>query len=200
MEARSCDVLVIGGDIVRGPVITISMTAIGQIDEPILRTGAKVGDQIVLSNLPGWSAAGLFLLQHNINVSALQPARCVERALAQFRAPSVLYSEAIALRKAHAMCDVSDGLLIQAAQMATKTKFVLNSDLMRQHPDFADLTGLAAQVGADVWDWIAAGGEDHAFLATGIDLPGFVIGEVEQGSGVELQGVAKTPKGFAHFI
>lgn len=200
MEARSCDVLVIGGDIVRGPVITISMTAIGQIDEPILRTGAKVGDQIVLSNLPGWSAAGLFLLQHNINVSALQPARCVERALAQFRAPSVLYSDAIALRKAHAMCDVSDGLLIQAAQMATKTKFVLNSDLMRQHPDFADLTGLAAQVGADVWDWIAAGGEDHAFLATGIDLPGFVIGEVEQGSGVELQGVAKTPKGFTHFI
>lgn len=200
MEARSCDVLVIGGDIVRGPVITISMTAIGQIDKPILRTGAKVGDQIVVSNLPGWSAAGLFLLQHKINVSALQPARCVERALAQFRAPSVQYSDAIALRNANAMCDVSDGLLIQAAQMATKTKFVLNSDLIRLHPDFADLTGLAAQVGADVWDWIAAGGEDHAFLATGLDLPGFVIGEVEQGSGVELQGVAKTPKGFSHFI
>ena len=84
--------------------------------------------------------------------------------------------------------------------MATKTKFVLNSDLIRQHPDFADLTGLAAQVGADVWDWIAAGGEDHAFLATGVDLPGFVIGEVVQGIGVELQGVTKTPKGFSHFI
>lgn len=200
MEARSCDVLVVGGDIVRGPVITISMTAIGQIDEPILRTGAKVGDQIVVSNLPGWSAAGLFLLQHNINVSALQPARCVERALAQFRAPSVLYSDAIALRKAHAMCDISDGLLVQAAQMATKTKFILNSDLIRLHPDFADLTGLAAQVSADVWDWIAAGGEDHAFLATGIDLPGYAIGEVVQGNGVELQGIDKTPKGFSHFI
>lgn len=200
MEARSCDVLVVGGDIVRGPVITISMTAIGQIDRPILRTGAKVGDQIVVSNLPGWSAAGLFLLQHNINVSALQPARCVERALAQFRAPSVLYSDAIALRNAHAMCDISDGLLVQAGQMATQTKFVINSDLMRLHPDFADLTGLAAQVSADVWDWIAAGGEDHAFLATGIDLPGYEIGEVVQGEGVELQGVEKTPKGFTHFI
>ena len=200
MEARSCDVLVIGGDIVRGPVITISMTAIGQIDKPILRTGAKVGDKIVVSNLPGWSAAGLFLLQHNINVSALQPARCVERALAQFRAPSVQYSDAIALRNAHAMCDISDGLLIQAGQMAIKTRFVLNSDLIRLHPDFADLTGLAAQVGADVWDWIAAGGEDHAFLATGIDLPGYAIGEVVQGSGVELQGIDKTPKGFSHFI
>lgn len=200
MEARSCDVLVIGGDVVRGPVITISMTAIGQIDKPILRTGAKVGDQIVVSNLPGWSAAGLFLLQHNINVSALQPARCVERALAQFRAPSVQYSNAIAMRNAHAMCDISDGLLVQATQMATKTTFVLNSDLIRLHPDFADLTGLAAQVGADVWDWIAAGGEDHAFLATGIDLPGYAIGEVMQGSGVELQGIDKAPKGFSHFI
>ena len=200
MEARSCDVLVIGGDIVRGPVITISMTAIGQIDEPILRSGARVGDKLVITNLPGWSAAGLFLLQHKINVSAISPARCVERALAQFRAPSVPYPAAISLRGAHAMCDISDGLLIQAGQMATKTKFVIKSDLLRLHPDFADLTGLAAQVGADVWDWIAAGGEDHAFLAAGIDLPGFEIGEIVQGTGVELQGVEKTPKGFTHFI
>ncbi len=200
MEARSCDVLVIGGDIVRGPVITISITAIGQIDKPILRSGAKLGDQIVVSNLPGWSAAGLFLLRHNINVSTVQPARCVERALAQFRAPSVQYSDAIALRGAHAMCDISDGLLIQAEQMAVDAKFVLNSDLIRLHPDFADLTGLAAQVGADVWDWIAAGGEDHAFLATGIELPGYAIGVVKQGSGVELQGVEKKPRGFTHFI
>ena len=200
MEAQSCDVIVIGGDIVRGPVITISMTAIGQIDRPILRTGAKVGDQIVVSNLPGWSGAGLFLLQHNINVSAIQPARCVERALAQFRAPSVHYSDAIALRNAHAMCDISDGLLVQAGQMGTETKFVLDSDLIRLHPDFGDLTGLAAQVGADVWDWIAAGGEDHVFLAAGTDLPGYTIGVVELGSGVELQGVERTPKGFNHFI
>src|SRR5487761_1982409 len=200
MEARSCDVLVIGGDIVRGPVITISMTAIGQIDEPILRSGARVGDKLVITNLPGWSAAGLFLLQHKINVSAISPARCVERALAQFRAPSVPYPAAISLRGAHAMCDISDGLLIQAGAMATKTKFVIESDLLRLHPDFADLTGLAAQVGADVWDWVAAGGEDHAFLAAGIDLPGFEIGEVVQGMGVELQGVEKPPKGFTHFI
>lgn len=200
MEARSCDVLVIGGDIVRGPVITISMTAIGQIDKPILRSGARVGDQVVVSNLPGWSAAGLYLLRHNINVSTVQPARCVERALAQFRAPSVQYSDAIALRNAHAMCDISDGLLIQAEQMASDTRFVLSSRLLQEHPDFADLTGLAAQVGADVWDWIAAGGEDHAFLAAGIDLAGYVIGVVVQGSGVELQGVENRPRGFTHFI
>lgn len=199
MEARSCDVLVVGGDVVRGPVIAISMTAIGQIDQPIMRTGAKVGDKIYLSNLPGWSAAGLYFLMHNINVSELEPARCVERALAQFRAPAVQYADAIAFRGAHAMCDISDGLLVQAEQMATATKFVLDSDVIRLHPDFGDLAGLAAQVGIDVWDWVAAGGEDHVFMATGIDLPGYQIGEVVQGTGVELRGVERAPKGFKHF-
>lgn len=199
MESRSCDVLVVGGDIVRGPVITISMTALGQIDRPILRDGAKVGDRIVISNLPGWSAAGLYFLQHNINVSALQPAKSVERALAQMRAPEVHYSDAIALRNAHAMCDISDGLLVQAGQMATKTRFLLSSRLIQLHPDFDELSALAAQVDVDVWDWVAAGGEDHAFLAAGIDLIGFDIGEVVQGKGVELQGVERKPKGFTHF-
>lgn len=199
MEARSCDVLVVGGDVVRGPVITISMTAIGQIDQPIMRTGAKVGDTIYLSNLPGWSAAGLHFLSHNTNVSELEPARCVERALAQFRAPAVEYADAIALRAAHAMCDISDGLLVQAQQMATATRFLLDSDLIRLHPDFADLAGLAAQVGVDVWDWVAAGGEDHAFLAAGRELPGYQIGEVAPGTGVELRGVERAPQGFKHF-
>lgn len=199
LEARSCDVVVVGGDIVRGPVITISMTAIGQIDKPILRSGSRIGDRIVLSSLTGWSAAGLFLLKNKENASALEPARCVERALAQFRAPFVRYSDAIALRNAHAMCDVSDGLLTQAGQLATRTKLVINSDLIRLHPDFADLAALAIQVGADVWEWIAAGGEDHAFLATGIALSGFDIGEVVAGTGVELQGVDRTVVGFSHF-
>lgn len=200
LEARSCDVVVVGGDIVRGPVITISMTALGATDKPILRSGARVGDRIVLSSLTGWSAAGLFLLQNNVNVSALQPARAVERALGQFRAPAVIYSDAIALRNAHSMCDVSDGLLVQAGQLAVKTKFVIDSNLLRLHPDFADLEVLAIGVGADIWDWVAAGGEDHSFLATGIELPGFDIGEVVPGTGVELQGVERGVIGFSHFI
>ena len=200
LEARSCDVVVVGGDIVRGPVITISMTELGATDKPILRSGARVGDRIVLSSLTGWSAAGLFLLQNNVNVSALQPARAVERALAQFRAPAVIYSDAIALRNAHSMCDVSDGLLVQAGQLAVKTKFVIDSNLLRLHPDFAELELLAIGVGADIWDWVAAGGEDHSFLATGIELPGFDIGEVVPGTGVELQGVERGVIGFSHFI
>jgi thiamine-monophosphate kinase len=200
-EARSCDATIVGGDIARGPVVVISMTAVGEVQKPILRSGAQVGDQIVISDLPGWSAAGLYLLSHEINVSALHSNLAVERALAQFRAPSVRYSDAIALRDAHSLSDISDGLLIQAEQMAQASgvKFMIDSKKLEIHPDFAELSALAAEVGAYVWDWIGAGGEDHVFIATGRRMAGFVVGEVMAGSGIELPGIPKTPKGFAHF-
>jgi len=200
-EAQKCDVRIIGGDVVRGPVVTISITAFGEVKEPILRSGARVGDTIVITNLPGWSAAGLFLLAKKVNVSAVHPALAVQRALAQFRAPLVLYADAAALKGAHAMSDTSDGLLTQGLQMADASgvRFQIEASLLAKHPDFEDLSALANAVGADVWDWIGAGGEDHAFLATGLDLPAYEIGVVTAGSGIELMGVSKTPKGFTHF-
>lgn len=200
-EAQKCDVRIIGGDIVRGPVVTISITAFGEVKQPILRSGAQVGDKVVITNLPGWSAAGLFLLQSKVNASAIQPARSVERALAQFRAPSVKYQEAVALSGAHAMSDTSDGLLTQGLQMADASgvRFEIQASLLQKHPDFADLLELATALGADVWDWIGAGGEDHVFVATGHELPGYEIGAVTSGSAIELIGVTKTPQGFTHF-
>ena len=200
-EVRKCDVSVIGGDIVRGECIVISMAAIGSVKRPVLRSGARVGDQIVISDLPGWSSAGWFLLEHQINASALFPAASVERALAQFRAPDVRYADAIAMFEAHSLCDVSDGLMTQGLGMAQASgvKFVIDSSRLASHPDFSELSALAEQVGADIWDWIGAGGEDHVFLATGKDLPGFPIGEVVAGSGIELKGVDKSPHGFTHF-
>lgn len=200
-EAQKCDVRIIGGDIVRGPAVTISITAFGEVQKPILRSGAVIGEKIVITNLPGWSAAGLFLLNKSVNVSAVHPAHAVERALAQFRAPSVRYADAVALRGAHAMSDTSDGLLAQGLQMADASgvKFEIQSTLLAKHPEFDDLSALADAVGADIWDWVGAGGEDHVFLATGYDLPGYEIGEVIAGSGIELVGVRQSPKGFTHF-
>ena len=200
-EAQKCDVRIIGGDIVRGPAVTISITAFGEVKKPILRSGAQVGDRIVITNLPGWSAAGLHLLSESINVSAISPAVAVERALAQFRAPCVQYASALALKEANSMSDTSDGLLTQGLQMADASgaRFVIHSSLIAQHPEFEELSTLADKVGANVWDWIGAGGEDHVFLATGRGLPGYEIGEVKVGSGIELLGVLETPRGFTHF-
>jgi thiamine-monophosphate kinase len=57
---------IVGGDVVRSPVTTISITAFGQVypHQVIHRHTAKVGDAIVVTGVHGASRAGLELLLH----------------------------------------------------------------------------------------------------------------------------------------
>lgn len=201
-EARKCEVTVVGGDVVRSDTVTISITAIGHVGTPVLRAGAKVGDSIFLSSLPGWSAAGLHILNSAIDVSALQHVAHAQRALAQFRAPSVDYETAREFRFAHALCDVSDGLLTQGQQLsvASGVKLVVEASRIESQKEFAELSELAHEVGADAWDWVGAGGEDHVMLGTGKKLPGLQVGEVVTGEGIEILGLNIKPLGFRHFL
>ncbi len=200
-EADKCAVSIIGGDIVRGPVVTISMTAFGEVTAPRLRSGAKVGDSIYVSGLPGYSAAGFFLLSNEINVNGLHASSVAERALLQFRAPDVNYQAGAAFSRADALCDVSDGLITQGRQIARSSgvRLEISSELISALPSFQELQNLADEVGAYVWDWIGCGGEDHVFLATGKELPGLEIGIVKAGLDCEILGLTRTPEGFTHF-
>ncbi len=99
------------------------------------------------------------------------------------------------------MCDVSDALIIQANQLANASGVALKFDqeLFSQHPEFLTLKELADSQDVDVWQWIFAGGEDHVFLATGIDLDGFCVGTVVEGSGVLGAEMKKAPDTWRHF-
>jgi thiamine-monophosphate kinase len=57
---------IVGGDVVRSPVTTISITAFGQVDphQIIRRNQAALGDAIVVTGVHGASHAGLELLLH----------------------------------------------------------------------------------------------------------------------------------------
>jgi thiamine-monophosphate kinase len=57
---------IVGGDVVRSPVITLSITAFGQVNpsRTIRRSAAQVGDAIVVTGVHGASRAGLELLLH----------------------------------------------------------------------------------------------------------------------------------------
>lgn len=57
---------IVGGDICRSPVLTVAITAFGQVlpDRAIRRTAAKPGDAIVATGVHGSSRAGLELLLH----------------------------------------------------------------------------------------------------------------------------------------
>jgi thiamine-monophosphate kinase len=196
-EARSCGAFVVGGDLAKGSCVVVSMTAIGEVDNPITRSGAQVGDSIYISSLPGWSAAGLSIIEKDLEDDL------AVYAVSEFNAPTVDYASAIQFsnKRAHSMCDVSDALIVQAQQIAAASGIALKFDqgLISQHTEFGTLKELAESQDADVWQWIFAGGEDHVFLATGNGLDGFCVGTVVEGNGVFGAEMKKAPDTWRHF-
>ena len=185
-EADLAGAHVVGGDISRAEQVVISMTAIGSTTNAITRAGAKPGDRIYLSSLTGWSAAGLALLSSGSN----QSDQSALKALSEFKSPTIDYVFDTSM--ANALCDVSDALVIQAAQMSEASNVCFNFELakIQASTEFMELENLAQRMDIDIWSWVFAGGEDHVLLATGSDLPGLLIGEVIQGA-----GLANVPEG-----
>ena len=197
--ADKFEVTVIGGDLSKSEKMTLSITALGELsDQPILRSGARVGDLIYLSSLTGLSAAGLAILNRELD----RPRYVVEAHLnPKLVAPDKL------IKVATSMCDVSDGLATDAAHLsyASNVNFNLSKDLISQAADFKDLAELANELGEDVFDWILTGGEDHFFLATvgkenESNELGIQIGSVGKGEGkLLLDGVEIKKTGYQHF-
>jgi thiamine-monophosphate kinase len=123
----------------------------------------------------------------------------VEKALKEFKSPTIDYGFDATL--ASSLCDVSDALAIQAAQMADSAEVAFKFDLAKieKTPEFGELETLANELGADIWQWIFAGGEDHALLVTGTDLPGLLIGEVTQGAGLANVPAGVETNAWQHF-
>jgi len=193
------EVTVIGGDLSKSEKMSLSITALGELStQPILRSGARVGDLIYLSSLTGLSAAGLAILNRELD----RPRYVVEAHLnPKLVAPDKL------IKVATSMCDVSDGLATDAAHLsqASNVNFNLSKDLISQAADFKDLAELAKELNEDVFDWILTGGEDHFFLATvgkenESNKLGIQIGSVGKGEGkLLLDGVEIKKSGYQHF-
>jgi thiamine-monophosphate kinase len=185
-QAKKVGAQVIGGDTVRGEKITIAITALGSTTEPIYRSGAKVGDQLVISGLPGASAAGLALLKADkkdlfpeIVKAHLQPAVDGKKA------------HALISVGATAMCDLSDGLLVDVSRISEASGVGIKIDL--DHLDLSSLAEVSKSLAVDPISWVLTSGEEHLFIATlpaSATLPvgALKIGEVIQGSGVEVIG------------
>ena len=197
--ADKFEVAVIGGDLSRAEKMSLSITALGEISEKsITRSGAKVGDIVYVSALPGLSAAGLAILTRGLD----RPRYVVEAHLnPKLSAPNKL------IQVATSMCDISDGLVTDASHIASAStvRINLSKDKLISGSDFKDLAELAVELGEQVFDWILTGGEDHFFLATvdpknASDEIGLEIGVVEAGGGeVVLDGEKIQKAGYQHF-
>ena len=197
--ADKFEVAVIGGDLSRAEKMSLSITALGEISEkPITRSGAKVGDIVYVSALPGLSAAGLAILTRGLD----RPRYVVEAHLnPKLSVPNKL------IQVATSMCDISDGLVTDASHIASAStvRINLSKNKLISGSDFKDLAELAVELGEQVFDWILTGGEDHFFLATvdpknASDEIGLEIGVVEAGGGeVLLDGEKIQKAGYQHF-
>ena len=192
-EAALVGASVVGGDISRTEQLVISISVFGEVEKPITRSAAKVGDSVVISGLPGKSAAGLIQLQSGVADSPF---------ISAHKKPIVNYLLAKKFRNVNSMCDVSDGLLSELNHIASASGvgIELDSKLIADIPGFKELEAGAQ---SDVWELVLSGGEDHVFVATtSAEIPegAFVIGKVVPGSGVTVSGISELPStGFRHF-
>jgi len=194
--AAKSDSVVVGGDLSRAEQIMISMTAVGSSRLHITRSGARAGDLIYLSALPGYSRAGFEILTKNLPHSPT-----FAPALSQFKSPELDPAVMRSFKSAHSLCDVSDSLLVQAEQIskASSVAFEIDTKKIESCDGFADLAAIAQTIGCDIWDFVLGGGEDHVLLATGVNLPGICIGRVIEGSGVKVLEMKKAPESWRHF-
>ncbi|MDQ0613005.1 thiamine-monophosphate kinase [Microbacterium sp. W4I4] len=205
----ACDVLapgcaVVGGDLTVSDLLTIAVTALGDLSgrSAVTRAGARPGDVVALAGELGAAAAGLETLFADFrDGSAPVPvdrsgldAGLMHGLDRQLRpVPPIARGAAAADAGATAMMDVSDGLTLDAGRMADASGISI------------DFAGAAIDALAHGGDRARAlrGGEDHGLLATfpaGTALPeGFVaIGTVvdRAGAAVLLDGDPIPPGGW----
>lgn len=201
--ADALGIAIAGGNIARGPVLSITTSAIGAAKNPIGRGGAKAGDRLVAAGIVGAAALGLRALREG-------SADFAPEAVAAFRRPQVLRQQAHGLAQvARAMIDVSDGLAQDIGHLAKASglRAVIELELLqkRRAPAIGES---AALLGIDLDELELAGGEDYALVAAvpkervlpvGVESIGFL--EVGEGVVVLRDGERELPPdGYRHDV
>ena len=182
LERFACPLL--GGDTVSlrpGTPRTLSLTAIGRSYLQPRRDRARPGDQLWVTGTVGDAGAGLAMAR----AGDTRP----DALLARYRRPQPRLTEGRALAPVvRAMMDVSDGVLIDAARMATASgcavrialdALPLSADLIGQMGDSRDSRFFAATAGDD-YELLFAISEERAVPSVAATR----IGAFEPGAGL----------------
>jgi thiamine-monophosphate kinase len=192
--AAACECAVVGGDLVNAPVLVVSVAVAGSVDgEPVLRSGARPGDAVLVTRPVGASALGLRLLRSG-RPGPVAAVHAHRRPMAEVAA-----GRAARAAGATAMIDISDGLAADLGHLAEASGVGLALD------------AVPVAEGATLEDALH-GGEDYAlaftapdpdgaqaaFAAAGLPSPA-VIGRCTADLGDRtLSGHALPPGGFEH--
>jgi thiamine-monophosphate kinase len=198
-ECGEVGAAIIGGDVTAADVITLGVTALGDLQgrEPVTLTGARPGDVVALAGKVGWAAAGFAVLGRGF--------RSPVQVVSAHRRPEPPYAEGprAAELGATSMTDVSDGLVADLGHVADASgvRINLSAELLTIP---AKLREVGAALNVDPLVWVFTGGDDYALAATfpkNTALPEAwtVIGAVAEGDGVRVDGRRWPAGGHEHF-
>jgi thiamine-monophosphate kinase len=208
---------IVGGDTARADAVLLAVTALGDMSgRPVVpRGGAVPGDVVAVAGPLGHAAAGLALLSAGL---AGDPAWAPLTAAQLRPAPPYDAGPEAADLGAHAMIDVSDGLLADLGHIADASGVQIDVDsaaafsaqagsplleaaravqmARRNFPLGRTGSGTTpehAEAQQLAQQWVLTGGEDHSLVAAfppDVTLPArwTVIGAVREGSGVLVDG------------
>jgi len=218
--ARRTGVNILGGDTTRSSqdlCLNLVVTGFVPEGEALYRSGARVGDRIVVTGTLGDSAGGLRILLERLEL----PHEVAAPLLAAHLEPELYLEEARLFATsgwAHAAIDLSDGLASDLGHVCRASGVGAVVDVAAL-PLSAELGELCRAAGGDPLALALGGGEDYRLLvavapegvepltrsvaaATGRRL--YEIGEVVPGSGIRLRHPdgrlePLTLSGFDHF-
>ncbi|MBR3851235.1 MAG: thiamine-phosphate kinase, partial [Fibrobacter sp.] len=190
------NIAIIGGDTVSGDVGMFSTTLVGEQVAPtrLLRSGARAGDRLFVSETLGRSAAGLWLLQN-------RPAGFEEfQDLIQYHlSPSIredLGARLASTGVCHGALDISDGLSSELNHLALSSAVSLEVEANRIPVD-PRVSEMCSRYGLNPMDFVMDGGEEYVLLFTvsakndifsvrGFPDGVYEIGSVQEGTGVYM--------------
>ena len=199
----------IGGDTTKGP-LSISITIMGESkkDEALLRSGAKINDDIWVTGQLGLASMGLANLQGQLKLPPLIKMKCI-RAL-EIPTPKTFLGSYLS-RYANSCIDISDGL-IQDLRHILKASKVGASLLLNDIP-CEKFIHTSKQ-----YQFVLNGGDDYELLFTApkknrtfikkiakkTNTPITMIGNITKKKALNIlseqgKSIKFNPKGFDHF-
>ncbi|MBN1418198.1 MAG: thiamine-phosphate kinase [Planctomycetes bacterium] len=184
-----------GGNLSRSPgPLAITTTALGSVRQgrAILRSGARPGDEIWMTGVPGLAALGLAALERWGRRGA---PRAFRPGIGRLVRPRARIREALWLARLpiRAMIDTSDGLLADLRHVLRESGAGAALDLP---PPASTFRRMAERLGRAAVDLLLAGGEDYELV---ICAPSGILGRLrarfERRFGIPLRPIGRVTRG-----